>query len=144
MGPRIGTWASPLLNLLFQPLACCFGDLPACSGPESLHIVGPSSRLGRAGPACTWWGEEGKARQGTHGAGLWRPTEQQICLPPGSLLLDGEGGGVRVSATEDSEAPQAHFLTQLTYNTAGANAKAGNPTNAGANAKAGNTANTRA
>lgn len=60
VGPRIGTWVSPLLNLLFQPLVCCLGDLPACSGPESLHIVGPSSRLGHAGPACAWWGEEGK------------------------------------------------------------------------------------
>lgn len=49
-----------------------------------------------------------------------------------------------MSATEDSEAPQAHFLTQLTWNTAGTNAKTRNPANAGANAKAGNPASTGA
>lgn len=49
-----------------------------------------------------------------------------------------------MSAMEDSEAPQAHFLTQLTCNTPRANAKTRNPANTGANAKARNPASTRA
>lgn len=49
-----------------------------------------------------------------------------------------------MSPIEDSEAPQAHFLTQLTCNTAGANANAGNYTSTGANANARNHASTRA
>lgn len=49
-----------------------------------------------------------------------------------------------MSAMEDSEAPQAHFLTQLTWNTAGANAKTRNPSSTGENAKAGNPANASA
>lgn len=44
---------------------------------------------------------------------------------------------------DDSEAPQASFLTQLTCHTAGANAKARNPASARANAKAGNPASAR-
>lgn len=49
-----------------------------------------------------------------------------------------------MSPIEDSEAPQAHFLTQLTCNTTGANANTGNYTSTGANANARNHASTGA
>lgn len=94
--PRIRTRASLTLNLLSQILCPLpWGPPSLYSRPEKLHIVGRSSCLGCAGPGWAWLGGRGKARQGTHGAGLWQPTEPQIWLLLAPLLLEREGRGIR-------------------------------------------------
>lgn len=45
-----------------NPSACCLGS-SLHDGPARLHIMGPSSAVGHAGPGWTWWGEEETVRR---------------------------------------------------------------------------------
>lgn len=94
---------------------------PSCSICASYPLV---ASLGPNEAAYHWGGAWCSSGLGTYGTGLWRLLSQRLWLQRGPLLLQREGGGLGTARREDSEAPSAHLVRQLTCNSTGDNANA--------------------